>query len=273
LVLNAGNPGASYLWQNGQTTQTFTIRQAGLYHVAVAQDGCIKKDSITISSLVSPAISISGDTIICKQGKTNLTAKGANLYNWYPTTGLSSTTGPSITASPLITTKYFVIGVSQNGCNATDSVTISVAPRPVFSAQTSKPVLCVGDTATLTAAGGDVYSWSPASAVSSSSGNIIQAYPIVSTKYKVVIENHSCQVKDSLWIHLPVASKPRVTTTKSNDISCMVGQARLSTGGGDHCLWRPSSGLSDSTSSSPTVSINNTTSYHVFITTTEGCMV
>lgn len=273
IVLNAGNNGATYLWQNGQTTQTIVASQAGLYSVLVTKDGCSNKASIEVTTLSLPVVHISGSNTICKDGKTALEASGGVLYFWTPSTGLSSSSGANTIASPTSTTQYEVLVTGQNGCKAKDSITITVTPKPVFTAGASKAVLCKGDTATLTATGGDVYSWSPVFSLSSPNSSTTLAYPTVTTQYKVVIEENRCQLKDSLFVRLSVATKPNVVTSKSNDINCFIGEATLHTGGGSQYLWTPATGLSDPSSSNPVVRINTTTTYHLFVTTTDGCLV
>jgi gliding motility-associated-like protein len=273
IVLNAGNAGASYLWQNGQTSQHHIASRQGLYFVTVTKDGCITKDSIFISMLPLPMVSIGGKTTICKDGSTELTASGGGNFSWSPATGLSHPFAAVTTASPQVTTKYVLTVTGQNACKAKDSVVISVMPKPVFTATVSRPVLCLGDTVLLTAGGGDSYTWSPTSTLATPGSQITQAFPIKTTSYKVVIENSNCGIKDSIFVRVPVVNKPKVKTTKSNDINCYIGQAQLSTGGGNIYSWKPATGLSDPSSSQPIVRTHTTITYHVSITTAEGCIV
>ncbi len=65
------------------------------------------------------------DSTICG-GSTTLTATGANNYMWSPATGLSSTSGASVTASPTVTTTYTVIGTIGNCLADTTTITITV---------------------------------------------------------------------------------------------------------------------------------------------------
>lgn len=54
LMLNAGNVGASYLWNTGSTTQTIFVTTSGVYSVKVTNDnGCIAKDSIQVDFSLS----------------------------------------------------------------------------------------------------------------------------------------------------------------------------------------------------------------------------
>jgi len=239
----------------------------------VTINGCSKKDSITIATLPQPIVTITGNDSICENVTTTLTATGGAFYFWSPTTGLSNPTDATTDASPATTTQYKVVVMDQDGCQGYDSITINVMRKPIFTAASSKAVLCKGDTAILTATGGDIYTWSPDTFLRSPNGNLTQAFPATTTLYKVVIEENKCHLKDTMFVNLPVATKPSVITTKSNDIDCFVGEATLHSGGGSQYLWTPSTGLSDPASKDPVVRINATTTYHLYVTTTEGCMV
>jgi len=49
VILDAGNPGASYQWSTGETTQTITIDTAGTYWVEVDDSICVGNDTIVIA--------------------------------------------------------------------------------------------------------------------------------------------------------------------------------------------------------------------------------
>jgi gliding motility-associated-like protein len=50
IILNAANPGASYLWQDGSTNQTYTVLNSGIYWAMVTTNNCSGTDSILIDS-------------------------------------------------------------------------------------------------------------------------------------------------------------------------------------------------------------------------------
>lgn len=53
LVLDAGNPGASYAWSDGSTQQTLTAYQSGIFAITVtAPNGCTAADTIEVDILV-----------------------------------------------------------------------------------------------------------------------------------------------------------------------------------------------------------------------------
>lgn len=65
IVLNAGNPGLSYQWQDGSQQQTYTVNAAGTYFVEVTNLGFTDVDSIVVSTMTGPWVSLSDDKQIC----------------------------------------------------------------------------------------------------------------------------------------------------------------------------------------------------------------
>lgn len=64
--LDAQNPGQSYAWSTGDTTQMISVNMAGTYAVSVTTaDGCTNMDDIIITTENSPVGSISADTSLC----------------------------------------------------------------------------------------------------------------------------------------------------------------------------------------------------------------
>jgi len=75
----------------------------------------------TIPPLVGTDTTIlAGDTLV-------LTANGGGTtYNWWSESGFSCSNCPQISASPLVTTLYFVTTIDQFGCRNTDSILVKV---------------------------------------------------------------------------------------------------------------------------------------------------
>lgn len=84
VILNAGNAGATYLWQDGSHAQTYTATSAGVYWAQVTVNGCTGADSVTIASLLPPtAFSIGSDTSICEDSTITLNAfQSGCIYFW-----------------------------------------------------------------------------------------------------------------------------------------------------------------------------------------------
>ncbi len=102
-VLDAGNPGSTYLWSNGATSQTITPTQGGPYWVAV-DNGCGPQyDSINIIIREPPDPLIDDTIFYCQGGFVMLDAgiwgpsttylwsdNGTGRYNSYSTPGFYS---------------------------------------------------------------------------------------------------------------------------------------------------------------------------------------
>lgn len=84
LTLDAGMPGAAYVWDNYATTQLRTIQNAGTYYVRVtALDGCMGVDTMKLSLRALPVVDFGPDKEICEGSSTTLDAghPGA-IYLW-----------------------------------------------------------------------------------------------------------------------------------------------------------------------------------------------
>jgi len=55
MILNAGNPGAKYLWNTGDVTQTITVKSTGFYSVIVSNGKCAVKDSCKAVLITPPS--------------------------------------------------------------------------------------------------------------------------------------------------------------------------------------------------------------------------
>ena len=123
VILDAGNPGSTYLWSNFQTSQTVTVG-TGTFHVtATDPSGCADSDTIVVTTNVPPVINASQDTAICPGGTATLTATGAQSYLW----SNNATVVPT-SVSPTVNTAYYVTGTDANGCQASDVVIVTVLP-------------------------------------------------------------------------------------------------------------------------------------------------
>ena len=164
--------------------------------------------------VVSAALSLTTNTAtICLGSTTTLTASGAASYTWAPTSGLSDTTGASVTASPTVSTTYTVSGISTNTVNgiATTSAgitvtTVSVNTLPSISvANTTTVAVCAGTTETLTASGSvSSYTWSTSENTAS-----ITPSPTVTTNYTVTgADANGCTntATTSIAVNLPTTS-------------------------------------------------------------------
>jgi hypothetical protein len=78
-------------------------------------------------------ITLTPNSPLCLGSSITLNATSTDLtyvYTWSPATGLSATTGATVTANPIVTTTYTVTGTSPSSCVKIKDVTITLNPAP-----------------------------------------------------------------------------------------------------------------------------------------------
>lgn len=233
----------------------------------VTIDSCASPTTTTIVT-VNPGPVISGlnDVDICEGASTTLTASGATTYTWDPPTGLSATTGTTVTASPAATTTYTIVGTSA-GCGGTGIVTVTVNPIPVVTVNPTMATVCAGTPTTFTASGANTYAWAPATGLSATSGTSVDAAPLSSTTYTVTGTSLGCS-SDATF---DITVNPSPTMPISNDTTvCQGNPVTLTTSGADTYAWSPATGLSSTSDPSVTATPAATTTYTV-VGTGLGC--
>lgn len=122
----------SYSWASTPTgfsasgsTATVTPSASTTYTVTVTESGtgCQNSQAVQVNVNSAMQLAVNNPGPICNGSSTTLSASGASTYVWSPSTGLSSTTGSSVTAAPGQTTTYTVQGTSGS---CTDSRTVTV---------------------------------------------------------------------------------------------------------------------------------------------------
>lgn len=96
--------------------------------------------------LDSPGIDAGATAQICPGGSATLTASGGSNYTWSPATGLNTTTGATVVATPASTTWYTVQGVNNIGCLAVDSVLVFIKSAPYLPNISLDTTVCAGET-------------------------------------------------------------------------------------------------------------------------------
>lgn len=195
---------ATYLWQNGSTSPTFTVSQPGTYYVQITNICGSGSDTIVVTANGSTAtLSVSGNDTVCPGSPTTLTASGFQTYVWSPSAGLNTTTGSTVQASPLVTTTYTVIGSDICGSD-TLQFTVYVSTT-LAGSLTGDTILCAGESVQLTAGGGTQYQW-----ISGTTGTtpVVSVSPATTTTYSVVVDDNGTCAADTVSITLHVVTSP-----------------------------------------------------------------
>ena len=180
------------------------------YRVVGNSSGCTDTAYITLTVTSIPVVTVNAPSLICAGTATTLNAGGANSYAWLPPTGLSATTGASVSASPASSTTYTVTGIT-NGCSSSSTVTVTVQALPSVSITADKNTVCSGLSAQLTASGATSYSWSPAASLNSSTGAVVTATPSITTVYTVTGTTNGCSSQTNSTIN--VITVPAITSS------------------------------------------------------------
>jgi len=232
--------------------------------------GCIERDTVTITVLPLPVITVTPDTAICDGDRLQLNATGGVTFLWSPATGLDNPNIANPIANPTTTTTYSVRVTNVASCADSSTVTVTVNPKPTVDAGVDTTI-CAGEGHRLqaTATPGVSFAWSPSAGLDDTTIATPRATPTVTTTYTVVVTNSSgCSDTDAVTITV----SPRPTAVVSPDIAICVGDTTtLVSAGGATFRWEPSTGLGDPNSSSTTASPSATTTYLSIVTSAAGC--
>ncbi len=234
--------GLSYLWSNAQTTSTITVQPITntVYGITVTGlNTCQTLDSVVVMVNANLTCAITpANPFICEGESIALTASSNHpcTYVWSPATGLSTTIGPVVIASPTQTTKYTITATDGSECTSVAEVNLVVYQNPPVEAHPPLIDICRGDTITLTAYGALSYYWSPPTGLTSNNLPVVQASPNSSIIYELTgTDIHNC--KTTVTSVVNVFPVPLVTL--QDEIIVCRGENYLLDGNGhmDSCTY------------------------------------
>ncbi|MBX7240406.1 MAG: T9SS type A sorting domain-containing protein [Bacteroidia bacterium] len=269
VTLNAGNPGSSYLWCNGSTTQTVTATMSGMYCVTVINAaGCSDSDSVMIALYTPPTASAGQDASICNGASANLNASASGGGTNYSYSWSNGTSGSSATVNPATTTTYTVTVTDNNGCSDTDDVVVTVNAIPTANAGQDDDI-CAGSSAQLSGSGQGgtgtfTYSWS-----NNNTSPTQTVSPATTTTYTLTVtDGNLCSGSDNVTI---TVNQAPVANAGADVSICEGASANLSgtaTGGGAPYTFSWNNGVNGATQSvTPVV----TTTYTFTSIDANGC--
>ena len=199
----------------------------------------------TADSIVFTASQVS----LCEGESANISVSSNNtgyVYNWNPSTGLNTTSGASVVATPLSPITYYVIG-DDGTCANIDSIFIDVGPAAIAgTASAPNDTICLGNSITLTLNGQqgniqwisstDGISWQNETGAGSNSPGY-EVSPTTFTYYQAILTSAGCPADTtntlSIYSIAPVA--PTVTGTTR----CGYGQVTLQGSANGTINWYP----------------------------------
>lgn len=258
-------------------TPTATPATPTTYTVAVTDaNGCENTDEMTLF-VSNPNIFAGTDQYICLGDSSNIGNEATNgyppySYTWIPATGLSNSGIATPDAYPDTTTQYSVLTRDEAGCEARDTIQITVHALPTASVSFTDTASCAGDTIQLTATGGVAYIWSPSTRISFSNTATPLVFPMDTTRYLVrVSDTNTCSDTASVLI---LANNPDVFIHPYPDTMICAGASvaiSASAPDGINYTWTPATGLNNPNTATPIATPASTTTYTVSANTSLGC--
>jgi gliding motility-associated-like protein len=261
IVLNAGNPGSTYLWSTGATTQTITVTAAPgsstTYSVTVTQPGpagCSDTDEIVVrggapsiitATSTPTAADCSGAGV--NTGTVTLTLPGTGGPFTYAWTGPGGFTATTQNLTGLAAGTYQATIVNAAGCQTIVQASVNSAVTtlaytsnaPVTAACATTPTGTISLTpgaAPSTVASSFVWRNSNGQVIPGQTGPTLTAAP--GTYSVELTDAASCKQFLSNLVILPDNSQPIVTASAPVITGCTTAELYASATGGNYYVWR-----------------------------------
>lgn len=236
----------TFLWSDGETTSTINVNKAGTYTVTVSDNtagGQPVKQSVSVTSVAAPAAPTAQSVIVCKGNTATLQATApGGTYQWYDSNGIFLATGDTYTTGAINSTTFFYVEATVSSCTGPRSVVnVTLSGNPT----TTNANICAGNTATVTASGGDSYTWYDAP-----NGNVVGQGPsfitgtltATTTYYVVAIINGCASAPIAATVNVtPYPQTPVPTFTSINICSGTSANLHADVSNGGTISWYSSS--------------------------------
>ncbi len=201
--LDAGNPGASYLWNDNYTGKFRNITQPGLYFVTVTSGECSSSDTIRIKN--ESSLKLGNDTVLCFANSYTYDLPQADSIIWQN----GANTKSRVILAP---GGLFRATVYKNGCTKLDTISI-VLPELQSNPLPSDTSLCEGLSISVALSNSTLnYLWNTGDTTGSKS--ISKA-----GKYKLTQWFKTCKYSDSFNVSII----PKIKLPRLRDTSICIG--------------------------------------------------
>ncbi|MCB0533661.1 MAG: choice-of-anchor L domain-containing protein [Lewinellaceae bacterium] len=239
--------------------------------------GSVVFQTLTIELRDDAEVLINGgaDTVyVCQGGTAQLEASGALNYVWTPTLAVSDPNVPNPTITPSQDVMLQVIG-SVGNCSDTAKVFVKMISTPTLMITSdAAPNICQGDTLQLhaiTNAGLQGVTWTPKTKLSDATSANPKVYPLSTTTYTATLQVPGCPaVLGDIAVQVDTLFFPEIPALDTTVCQNFPYQLAAEIQNSSHYLWSPPTGLSDSTSSGPFATPDQTTVYTLTATSANG---
>lgn len=269
ITPSGGNPGYTYSWSNGASSDTLSNLAAGTYTVTVGDSkGCTAVANYTINEPGAIVINESINNVSCNSGndgniKVNISG-GTFPYSYSWSNGATSDSVFNLSAGAISVTV-----TDNNGCTSSESYTITQPFPLTLNANISDVTPCNGGSngaIGLTVSGGTPaynFNWSNGATTNPISGLTANTYSVT------VTDNRGCQVNASYTVNEPL---PLTLSATITDVICngdSTGEINTSVSNGT----APYTYLWSNGSTSATLSNVPAGNYTLQVTDDNGCTI
>jgi gliding motility-associated-like protein len=259
----------TYLWSpSGGTSATENNLNAGTYTVTITDaNGCATTQTATITMASNVNATATSTDVTCfgsSTGTASVSPTGGTApytYSWSPTGGTNAT------ATGLAAGTYTVTVTDANGCQTTQTVTIT-APSQLTTSSVVTNISCNGQSsgsATVTPSGGIpgyTYSWAPTGGTNQTANGLS-----VGTYTCTVTDANGCSRTQTVTI-----TQPAVLAVAMTNLTVCPGDSALLTsnvtGGVSPYSYAWSNGPTTSSQLTP---VSTPTTFTVVVTDANGC--
>ncbi|MEO6288491.1 MAG: PKD domain-containing protein, partial [Ginsengibacter sp.] len=237
--------------------------------------GCKDSVSVPVNIISNPVVTNTfHDTTYCGKDTLQLHAYSSvnGTYSWSPATNLLNGNTADPLVFPSIATKYAVT-LDAGGCTATDTIRLNPLFDLTTSITPSGTNICEEDTISLTAVTNHnpaIFTWSPASSLSSTSSLFTKAFPVNTTTYTLNTRwGKNCTATAASTVNVKKLAIPNA----GSDTSFCAGSSgvMLNASGGNDYIWKPAAGLNNPGIANPIANPQSPTLYSVSVGTA-GCI-
>jgi gliding motility-associated-like protein len=212
LTLDATTANATYLWQDGAVTATYSVSQPGIYAVSVTTTCGTVTDDMAVSYETLPTVSLGNDTNLCAGVALTLDATTTGgTYNWQD--------GATLATYEVTTAGTYAVSVSTNACGAaSDTVSITFEDAPTVQL-INDTAICAGDVLTLDATTANAtYLWQNGSTGATLDVSEAGTFSVaVANECGSATDEVSIQLQDcECYLYMPSAFSPNKNNKNDN---------------------------------------------------------
>lgn len=191
--------GVTFLPSQTATSPTLAISAPGTYTVKLVASNASGTDStvqtINVVTCSAPSAVFSMSASVCGSAAVTTTNSSTGSpspsYMWQVTPVSNVTVSPSpVAAQPSFnfgTAGTYTVTLTASSISGTNMATqvVTVNPLPTLTFSSTSSVLCTGNTATITVAGANTYTWNAPVAVAGNTNSAVAVSPTINTIYSV----------------------------------------------------------------------------------------